>query len=266
MSKSWIHEQTQLNISQFDKAMEASCPESRTYIHDPKEYLARISEQCNYLDAVKLIDWKSCLRKDCSVLDLGCGGGWLTGYLSKFDSVSAIYALDSSKYFLLDMLPEIVRLMGGRPEKIVQIEGLFTPLMFEDGALDVVVASSVLHHADSLDAMLREIRRVLKKNGLLVVLNETPSSGIRHVLSLSKAFLKIFLNALSHNYKSISASISSCGYLYDPSLGDKDYPLWYWREALTRSGFSIFDIVDSGMATVKTKKGRSLTHFLCRGT
>ena len=266
MNKSWIHEQTERNISQFDKAMEASCPESRTYIHDPKEYLSRISEQCNYLDAVKLIDWKSCLRKDCFILDLGCGGGWLTGYLSKLESVSTIYALDSSKYFLSDMMPEIVMLMGGRQEKIVPIEGLFTPLMFGDGALDVVVASSVLHHADSLEAVLREIKRVLKSDGLLVVLNETPSSGIRHILSLSKAFLKILLNALFHNYKSVSASISSCGYLYDPLLGDRDYPLWYWREALTRSGFSITDIVDSGMATVKTKKGRSLTHFVCRGT
>lgn len=75
MNKSWIHEQTEVNISQFDKAMEVSSPEAGTYIRDPKKYLSRISEQCNYLDAVKLIDWKSCLSKDCSVLDLGCGGG-----------------------------------------------------------------------------------------------------------------------------------------------------------------------------------------------
>lgn len=109
--------------------------------------------------------------------------GWLTGYLSKLESVSTVYALDSSKYFLLKMMPKIVMLMGGgRQEKIVPIEGLFTPLMFEDGALDVVVASSVLHHADSLEAVLREIKRVLKEDGLLVILNETPSSGMRHVL------------------------------------------------------------------------------------
>lgn len=266
MNKSWIHEQTEVNISQFDKAMEASSPEARTYIRDPKKYLSRISEQCNYLDAVKLIDWKSCLRKDCCVLDLGCGGGWLTGYLSKIESVSTIYALDSSKYFLLDMMPKIVMLMGGRQEKIVPIEGLFTPLMFEDGVLDVVVASSVLHHADSLEVVLREIKRVLKRDGLLVILNETPSSGVRHALSLSKAFMKILLNAFFHNYKSISASISSCGYLYDPSLGDKDYPLWYWREAITRSGFSTIDTVDSEMPTLKEKQGRSLIHFFCRAT
>jgi ubiquinone/menaquinone biosynthesis C-methylase UbiE len=198
------------------------------------------------------------------VLDLGCGGGWLTGYLSQKESVKTIYALDSSKHFLLEMMPKIIMLMEGRQEKIVPIEGLFSPLMFEAEALDLVVASSVLHHAENLEALLREIKRVLKKDGVLVVLNETPSSGVRHVLSLSKAFLKIFLNASFQKYQSISASISSSGYLYDPLLGDRDYPLWYWREAISRAGFSIIKTVDSGMPTMKTKKGRSLTHFLCR--
>lgn len=264
MNKNWIHEQTEINISQFDKAMVASCSESQTYIHDPKQYLSRISEQCNYLDAVKLIDWHTYLKKDCMVLDLGCGGGWLTGYLSQMASVSTIYALDSSKYFLWDMMPKIVRLMGGKEEKVVPIEGLFAPLMFDEGTLDVVVASSVLHHAENLETLLREIRRVLKKNGVLVILNETPCSGVRHVLSLSKAFLKIFLNMSFQKYQSISASISSCGYLYDPLLGDRDYPCWYWKEALGRSGFTSIEIMDSGMATVKTKRGRNLTHFLCR--
>ncbi|TKB95380.1 MAG: class I SAM-dependent methyltransferase [Nitrospira sp.] len=264
MNKSWIHEQTERNISQFDKAMEVSSPESRAYIHDPKAYLSRISEQCNYLDAVKLIDWKVCLRKDCAILDLGCGGGWLTGYLSRLEEVKTVYALDSSKYFLLDMMPQIVRLMGGRQEKIVPIEGLFAPLMFDDGALDIVVASSVLHHADSLESVLKEMKRVLKSDGLLVILNETPSSGIRHVVSLGRAFIKIFLNAAFHRYKSISPSISSSGYLYDPMLGDRDYPLWYWKEAVHRSGFVIVESMDTGLSTVKNVKGRSLVHFVCR--
>ena len=264
MNLSWIHEQAERNISQFEKAMVVSCPDTKTFLQDPKEYLSRITEQCNYLDAVTLVDWTSYLGTTCSVLDLGCGGGWLTGYLSKLDSVNKIYALDSSKYFLLDMMPKIVALMKGRQEKVVPIEGLFTPLMFENGMLDVVVASSVLHHADSLESVLREIRRVLKNDGVLIILNETPSSGIRHVLSLTKAFVKIFLNASLHRYQSVSASVSSCGYLYDPLLGDRDYPLWYWEEAIGRSGFAITQTLDSGMPTLKAQKGRSLVHFVCR--
>jgi SAM-dependent methyltransferase len=266
MNKNWIFEQTELNISQFDKAMEESCPESRTYIHDPNAYLVRIAVQCNYFDAIKKIDWASYFGKDCLVLDLGCGGGWLSGHLSTFESVDTIYALDSSKYFLLDMMPKIITLMEGRPEKIASIEGLFVPLLFEDDMLDAVVASSVLHHADNLEGVLKEIKRVLKKDGLLFILNETPSSGIRHILSVTKAFIKIFVNNLFRNYKTTSGSISSSGYLYDPYLGDRDYPLWYWKEAIGRSGFTIIEDVDTGLPTVKDTKGRSLVHFVCRAT
>lgn len=264
MHKNWIHDQTERNISQFDQAMETSDPAARAYLYDAKEYLSRISEQCNYQDAIELIDWKACLRNGCTVLDLGCGGGWLTGYLSRLDVVRTVYALDSSKYFLLDMMPRIVRLMGGHQEKIIPIEGLFTPLMFDDGALDVVVASSALHHADCLESVLKEVKRVLKRDGVLVILNETPSSGTRHVLSIGKAFSKIFLNAAFRQYKPLSPSISSSGYLYDPILGDRDYPLWYWKEAIHRSGFSIVESLDTGLSTLKSVKGRSLVHFLCR--
>lgn len=113
MSLSWIHEQAERNIAQFEKAMEASCPDARTYLQDPKAYLARIAEQCNYLAAADLIEWPAFFGTSCTVLDLGCGGGWLTGYLSKFESVSKIYALDSSKYFLSELMPQIIALMGG---------------------------------------------------------------------------------------------------------------------------------------------------------
>ena len=264
MSKNWIYKQTDLNVAQFDRAMETHYPESRVYIHDPQEHVARICDQCNYLDAIKLIDWKAYFRRDCSIMDLGCGGGWLTGYLSKFDSVKTIYALDSSKHYLMEMMPQVVKLMDGKQEKIVPIEGLFMPLLFQDGFLDVVVASSSLHHADSLDGVLKEIRRTLKRDGLLFVLNETPSSRFGHMLLITKAVIKIFANVLLRNYKPISQSVSSSGYLCDPYLGDRDYPLWYWKNAIERSGFSIIEHVDTLLPTVKNGQGTSLVHLICK--
>ncbi|MEI7636304.1 MAG: class I SAM-dependent methyltransferase [Syntrophus sp. (in: bacteria)] len=264
MNKSWIYKQTDLNVAQFDKAMETYYPESRAFIHDPREHVARICDQCNYLDAIKLIDWKAYIRHDCSIMDLGCGGGWLSGYLSKSESVSVIYALDSSKHYLFELMPQVVKFMEGRQEKIVPIEGLFMPLLFQDGFLDIVVASSVLHHADSLDGVLKEIRRTLKKDGLLFVLNETPSSRFGHMFLLAKAVIKIFFNVLLRNYKPISQSVSSSGYLYDPYLGDRDYPLWYWKKAIERSGFSIIEYVDTRLPTMKKGKGTRLVHLICK--
>jgi hypothetical protein len=71
---------------------------------------------------------------------------------------------------------------------------------------------------------------------------------------------------IARNYESASPAISACGYLYDPCLGDKSYPLWYWKEAIGRAGFSIAEIMSTGLPTVKGTPGASLTHFICKAT
>ncbi|MBE7411796.1 MAG: hypothetical protein HS129_06995 [Leptospiraceae bacterium] len=117
--KSWIHDQTDLNIAQFDTAMEIYYPESKSYVRDPGEHIKRICEECNYLEAVKLIEWNKYLSPGSSVMDMGCGGGWLTAYLSKFEFVKTIYALDSSKQYLSGMMPQVVKLMEGKIKKVL---------------------------------------------------------------------------------------------------------------------------------------------------
>jgi len=264
INKRWINEQSERNVSQFDQSMEANHPDTVSFLRDPVEYYSRVCVQCNYLDAARLVNWAQYLMKDSIVLDMGCGGGWLSGFLSRFDEVVSIYALDSSKYFLYNMMPAVLKAMDSRQEKIIPIEALFSPLLLEDNSLDVVVASSVLHHADNLEELLKEIKRVLKKEGYLIILNETPVSGIRHMLSVTKAFFKIFGSLLTRNYKASSPSISSSGYLYDPTLGDRDYPIWYWEAAIKHAGFSVEEVIDTEMPTVKGTQGRNLIHFICK--
>lgn len=261
---SWIAEQAELNASQFDRSMEEYYPESQAYLRDPRTYFDRTCCQCNYLDAVKQIAWASYLRNGSTILDLGCGGGWLSAYLSTFDSIDKIVALDSSRYFVTKMLPAIADIMNSQPEKIEPVVGFFSPLLLEDATLDAVVASSVLHHAENLETVLKEIRRVLKKGGILYLLNETPFGGNHYTLSITKAFAKIFVNSLFRVYSAVSPTISSHGYLYDPSLGDRTFPLWYWKKAIEQSGFSLIECVDSGLPTVKGADGIHLTHFVCK--
>jgi ubiquinone/menaquinone biosynthesis C-methylase UbiE len=162
------------------------------------------------------------------------------------------------------MMPKILKKMAADEKKIIPIEGLFTPILFDDESIDMVVASSALHHAENLELVLKEIRRVLKKDGSLIVLNETPDSAMRHFLRVTKACLSILKNLLFRNYFSISAAVSSSGFLYDPHLGDRAYPVWYWKKALKLSGFNEVEKVDSGMPTVKKSKGPSLVHFICK--
>jgi len=266
MNKLWIHEQTAFNVRQWDNAKETYYPESSKYLRNPHEYVRLFCQECNNFEAAKLINWSKYLEKSSQILDIGCGGGWLAGYLSTFESVNTIYALDSCKRLLAELVPNVAKLMRGNPEKIIPIEGLFTPLLLKDGSLDAVIAASSLHHADNLENVLTEIRRALKKGGVLFIINETPRSGLRYLLSITWAFAKIVKKVVVRNYESSSPFISASGYLYDPYLGDKSYPLWYWKEALRRSGFSIIEVMNTGLPTVKGKRGASLTHFICKAT
>ncbi len=264
MDKTWIYEQTELNVLQWDYSIETQHPEAKSWIRNPDDYYVRLCQECNYLDAVKKIDWRKYLTSNCQILDMGCGGGWLTGFLATFEDVRLIYAIDSSKRFLTELFPQVVAKMGANPKKIVTIQGLFTPLLFQDASMDMVVASSALHHAESLEAVLKEARRVLKKDGVLIILNETPRSWFRYMLSVSLAWAKIVKKLIARDYVAISPAVSASGYLYDPYLGDKSYPLWYWLEAISHSGLIAIEIIDTGLPTVKGSKGAALTHIICR--
>jgi ubiquinone/menaquinone biosynthesis C-methylase UbiE len=265
MIKSWINEQTEMATARFDDSVASNYRDSARYFRNPHDFYEGITQLWNYLDAVKLIDWERYLNPASVVLDLAGGTGWLSAYLSQFHQITKIYNVDSSKFFLTKMMPELVRLMNGRHDKIEPIEGIFSPLLFDDGSLDIVVVSSSMHHADSLERVLKEIHRVLKKDGLLFIVNETPFSNIRYALSMIKQFLSIMTNTVFHRYRPFSPSISSSGFLYDPVLGDKTYPCWYWERAITGSGFGIIEVQDTKLRTVKAhRKGLSLVHFLCR--
>ncbi|AWI79972.1 hypothetical protein CEW87_11710 [Parazoarcus communis] len=264
MNDNWIVKQTLSGVSQFDQSMVNSYPDSNEYLQNARAYLSTVGEVCNYVDASKMLDWAGLLPQGAEVLDLGCGGGWLTAMLSRVDSVKTVYALDSSQHFLHKLLPEVMTLMEGNAEKVVTLEALFQPLLFEESYLDAVVASSALHHADNLESVLKEIRRALKPGGLLVILNETPRTGVRFLVSVFVASLRILRNLATRRYMPVSPSISSSGYLYDPDLGDRDYPSWYWLEALTRAGFAVEAVMNTDMPTVKGSKGRPLIHFVCR--
>lgn len=264
MENNWISEQTRRGAAQFDRAMMDRYPESSAFLKSARDYLDTVGKTCNYVAACEQVQWAKHLPSNAKVLDLGCGGGWLSAMLSRFDAVETIYALDSSRFFLHELLPQVMTLMEGHQSKLVPIEGLFQPLLFNDSHLDVVVASAALHHADGLEPVLKEIRRTLKPGGLLFVLNESPWPGYRHLLSVLAASMRTLRDLMLQRYRPLSPSISASGYLYDPALGDRDYPLWYWKEALRASHFEVLSVLDTGLPTVKGGKGRSFIHFVCR--
>jgi len=259
----WIQEQTALNVAQFDQSL---CQEKNASNHWTRDVVGsynRICKECNYLAAVQLVDWSRYIGDRSTVLDLAGGSGWLTGHLSKIHLIEKIFFLDSSRHYIEHMMPNMVNHMDGDLQKVEAIEGLFYPLLFKDASIDVVVVSSALHHAENLISVLKEIKRILKKGGTLFILNETPLPNIRYSLVMMKRFISIFTSTIAQKYVGPSPTISANGILYDPLLGDRIYPLWYWINAIELAGLSLSHHMRTDLTTVKGQKGIFLQHFVC---
>jgi len=101
------------------------------------------------------------------VLEVGCGAGLLTTWL--VDQGAAVTAMDVSPAML-----DLARRSVGRRAELV-LADLAVPLPFETGSFDIVVASLVLHYVRDWEAALREIRRALSPNGVVVFSTHHPT-------------------------------------------------------------------------------------------
>jgi ubiquinone/menaquinone biosynthesis C-methylase UbiE len=100
-----------------------------------------------------------------SILDVGCGEGWLTSHLIKVQpSTTTIYALDVS----MALLGRVT----GFPSSAKRVVAAAEFLPFHDDSFDVVVASEVLEHLQHPEAALREINRVTMQHALITVPHE----------------------------------------------------------------------------------------------
>ncbi len=100
------------------------------------------------------------------VLDAACGSGWLTYELTKrFDQVQGF---DNSE-FLLHRAKQIY------PEINISQADATTNLPFPDDYFDIAILNMAASDVDDLIKLYRNLARVIKKNGMLLVTVPNPS-------------------------------------------------------------------------------------------
>ena len=115
--------------------------------------------------------------KKLKVLDVGTGFGinvaFLAGWLSKG---SAVWTVDPSK----EVLTDVKAALDKESARLVRF-GVATAddLDFGDDFFDVVVSVMVLHHIEKLQPALKEMARVLKPGGTLVIVDYKPEASHR---------------------------------------------------------------------------------------
>jgi ubiquinone/menaquinone biosynthesis C-methylase UbiE len=114
-----------------------------------------------------------------TVLDLGCGAG----------HASFAVAPVAGSVTAFDLSPEMLAVVSGAAQErglhnIVTEQGDVASLPFADAAFCMVVTRFSAHHWLDVPAALREVRRVLKPDGLLVVIDITAPEAPLHDTTL----------------------------------------------------------------------------------
>jgi SAM-dependent methyltransferase len=223
----------------------------------------------NHVRAVQMLDWKAfCPAPGAVVLDLGCGSGWLSAMLSSEPNVQRVLAWDSSPSLLANFLPATVSLLRGDAAKIEPVCGDFLPLVIERDSVDLVVMSSAFHHADRPAELLAELARIIRDNGAVLLLNETPWHPLAFMSFATRLYAAVLSDIVARP-KHWSGHLGADHILYDEKLGDRAYTLRTWRRMAREGGWSI-EVIDTGMPPYPESyrpRGRlqpNLFHFVLR--
>lgn len=116
-----------------------------------------------YRDPARMVRFAG-IRPDWAVLDLGCGNGAFTLELAKRARV--VHAVDVQPAMLKALERRLIR---ADAQNVCLHAAPATRLPFDDGSFDAVFMISVLPMLHDRDAALREVWRVLKPHGVLVI-------------------------------------------------------------------------------------------------
>ena len=96
------------------------------------------------------------ITKDSRILDVGCALGGFINFL-KDKGYKNLYGIDPIKAYVNKANNENIKI------------GNVKSIPFEDNSFDIIILDQVLEHLSNLKLTMKEIKRVLKKGGLLYI-------------------------------------------------------------------------------------------------
>ena len=112
-----------------------------------------------------------------SVLDMGCGAGHAS--FAAAHQVKQVVAYDLSAQ-MLDVVAQAAKEKG--LDSIATRQGYAESPPFEDGSFDVVISRYSAHHWHDVGRALREVNRVLKPGGVVIVMDVmSPGHPVRDI-------------------------------------------------------------------------------------
>ena len=159
--------------------------DSRNYFAKKCSHLSvdDIAKKYSYLGLSEMNDFLRCiLLKELKIdltgvgVELGCGVGTVSNTILKiYPKIEKIYQIE--------VVPNIVRLLTKKTNRhynncnrLIPVIGSFDKMKLQDNSIDFAIEFDSLHHSTNLTASIKEVRRVLKPNGMLIFLDRMHSN------------------------------------------------------------------------------------------
>jgi ubiquinone/menaquinone biosynthesis C-methylase UbiE len=133
------------------------------------------------------------INPDYVILDVGCGGGKTVSKLAHRVVQGKIFGIDHSADMVKYSKKVNKQLIA--QSRVEIIEGSVEKITFPDNFFDLVTAFETYYFWPSLPDALREIRRVLKPDGKLLMVNEMLKDGVyevEHAKLIEKTHVHLF--------------------------------------------------------------------------
>jgi len=145
----------------------------------PTGWLGRAAVWAMNISHSKLTDWglkHIAIEKQWKILDVGCGGGMTVHKLAGIATEGKVYGIDFSE--------ESVTVSQRTNKRLIKMgcveirHGSVSCLPFSDNMFDLVTAVDSHYYWSDLTADMREVLRVLKPGGKLMIIGEGYKGGI----------------------------------------------------------------------------------------
>lgn len=112
-------------------------------------------------------------------LEVGAGPGTHASILAKREKVQKVYAVEASGPIVNNLMPIVAPYVSGTDEaKVIGVVGDFSNLDLPAESVDFVFDFFSLHHSPNLQQTLKEIHRVLKKDGFLLCFDKARDDSL----------------------------------------------------------------------------------------
>jgi len=181
-------------------------------------------------------------------IDLGGGVGCISSTLAKNPNVEKIFCVELVEDVVKLCQPIVKKqILKDQYEKVVSVVGDYNFLELPDNSVDFAISWDAMHHSQDPVITLQECKRVLKKNGIFIIIdrahnNSTPDEEIERILNITydEEFLK-------KNYRRLDEKLTR------KENGEHEYRFYEWKEFFQKAGFELISNV-----IIKTKTEENL--------